>query len=51
MVVCKSDLHNDDNFLIAIDSTGFKVKTEANGFTVKSNVKRGYLKIHIAVDI
>jgi transposase len=47
----KSSLH-DDNFVIAIDSTGVKV-TNRGGEWIrhKWNVKRGYLKIHVAVDI
>jgi hypothetical protein len=47
----KSNLHAD-NFVIAIDSTGLKV-TNRRGEWIrhKWKVKRGYLKIHIAVDI
>ncbi len=47
----KSNLY-DDNFVIAIDSTGVKV-TNRGGEWIrhKWNVKRGYLKIHVAVDI
>jgi hypothetical protein len=47
----KSDLHNDDNFVIAIDSTGIKVTNRGEWIRHKWKVKRGYLKIHIAVDI
>jgi Transposase DDE domain len=49
--VNKSSLH-DDYFVIAIDSTGVKV-TNRGGEWIrhKWNVKRGYLKIHVAVDI
>jgi hypothetical protein len=45
----KSNLY-DDNFVIAIDSTGVKV-TNRRGEWIrhKWNVKRGYLKIHVAV--
>lgn len=45
----KSSL-NDDYFVIAIDSTGIKV-TNRRGEWIrhKWNVKRGYLKIHVAV--
>ena len=49
----KSSLQHDDNFVIAIDSTiGVKV-TNRGGEWIrhKWKVKRGYLKIHIAVDI
>ena len=47
----KSSLHNDDNFVIAIDSTGIKVTNRGEWIRHKWKVKRGYLKIHIAVDI
>ena len=46
----KSNLF-DDNFVIAIDSTGLKVTNRGEWIRHKWNVKRGYLKIHIAVDI
>ena len=46
----KSDLHND-NFVLAIDSTGLKVTNRGEWIRHKWKVKRGYLKIHIAVDI
>jgi IS5 family transposase len=46
----KSSLH-DDNFVIAIDSTGVKVTNRGEWIRHKWNVKRGYLKIHVAVDI
>ena len=46
----KSDLHNDDNFVIAIDSTVLKLQTEANGLDIMESKKRLF-KIHIAVDI
>ncbi len=42
---------NDDNFVIAIDSTGIKVTNRGEWIGHKWNVKRGYLKIHLAVDI
>jgi len=47
----KSIVH-EDNFVIAIDATGIKV-TNRRGEWIrhKWNVKRGYLKIHVAVDI
>ena len=47
----ESNLHNDDNFVIAIDSTGIKVTNRGEWVRHKWKVKRGYLKIHIAVDI
>ena len=40
-----------DNFVIAIDSTGIKVTNRGEWILHKWNVKRGYLKIHVAVDI
>ena len=46
----KSSLH-DDYFVIAIDSTGIKVSNRGEWIRHKWNVKRGYLKIHLAVDI
>ena len=41
----------DDYFVIAIDSTGIKVTNRGEWIRHKWNVKRGYLKIHVAVDI
>ena len=46
----KSSLY-DDNFVIAIDSTGIKISNRGEWIRHKWNVKRGYLKIHLAVDI
>ena len=46
----KSSLH-DDHFVIAVDSTGIKVTNRGEWIRHKWNVKRGYLKIHVAVDI
>ena len=46
----KTSLHAD-NFIIAIDSTGLKVTNRGEWIRHKWKVKRGYLKIHIAVDI
>ena len=48
--VTKSSLY-DDYFVIAIDSTGIKVSNRGEWIRHKWKVKRGYLKIHIAVDI
>ena len=42
---------HDDNFVIAIDSTDVKVTNRGEWIRRKWKVKRGYLKIHIAVDI
>ena len=36
----KSDLHNDDNFVIAIDSTGIKVTNRGEWIRHKWKVKR-----------
>lgn len=47
----KTSLQHADNFVIAIDSTGVKVTNRGKWIRHKWNVKRGYLKIHIAVDI
>ena len=46
----KSSLY-DDNFVIAIDSTGIKATNRGEWIRHKWKVKRSYLKIHIAVDI
>ena len=46
-----SSLQHDDYFIIAIDSTGIKVTNRGEWIRHKWNVKRGYLKIHVAVDI
>jgi hypothetical protein len=46
----ESRIH-DDYFIIAIDSTGIKVSNRGEWIRHKWNVKRGYLKIHVAVDI
>ena len=47
----KSSLQHDDFFVIAIDSTGIKVSNRGEWIRHKWSVKRGYLKIHLAVDI
>ena len=49
--VNNSSLQHDDYFIIAIDSTGIKVSNRGEWIRYKWNVKRGYLKIHVAVDI
>jgi len=46
----KSNTH-DDNFVIVIDATGVKVTNRGEWIRHKWNVKKGYLKIHVAVDI
>ena len=47
----RSSLQHDDFFVIAIDSTGIKVTNRGEWIRHKWNVKGGYLKIHVAVDI
>ena len=46
----ESSVHAN-NFVIAIDSTGVKVTNRGEWIRHKWNVKRGYLKIHVAVYI
>jgi hypothetical protein len=41
----------DDYIIIAIDGTGIKVTNRGQWLRDKWNIKKGYLKIHIAVDI
>ncbi len=46
------DDDDDDGIIIAIDSTGIKVTNRGQWMQDKWNIgKRGYLKIHVAVDI
>ena len=47
------DDDDDDEIIIAIDSTGIKVTSRGQWMQEKWNIKKkkGYLKIHIAVDI
>ena len=47
----KNNNNNDDYFVIVVDSTGIKVTNRGEWIRHKWKVKRGYLKIHIAVDI
>jgi hypothetical protein len=47
----KNKNNNDDYFVIVIDSTGIKVTNREEWMRHKWNVKRVYLKIHVAVDI
>ncbi len=42
---------NDDIIVIALDSTGIKVANRGEWMRHKWHVRRGYLKIHVAVDI
>ena len=41
----------DDYIVIAIDSTGIKVTNRGQWIRDKWNIRKGYLKIHIAVDV
>ena len=43
--------HVGNDIVIALDSTGIKVANRGEWIRHKWNVKRGYLKIHVAVDI
>ena len=43
--------HVGNNIVIAVDSTGIKVPNRGEWIRHKWNVRRGYLKIHVAVDI
>jgi hypothetical protein len=42
---------NDNYIIIAIDSTGIKVTNRGQWIRDKWNIRKGYLKIHIAVDV
>jgi pyrimidine operon attenuation protein/uracil phosphoribosyltransferase len=44
-------LGNDDDIVIALDSTGIKVANRGEWIRRKWHVRSGYLKIHVAVDI
>ena len=43
--------HVGNDIVIALDSTGIKVSNRGEWIRHKWNVRRGYLKIHVAVDI
>ena len=43
--------HIGNDIVIALDSTGIKVANRGEWMRHKWHVKRGYLKIHVAVDI
>lgn len=47
----KSKEFEDDYIIIAIDSTGIKVTNRGQWMRDKWNIRKGYLKIHIAVDV
>jgi hypothetical protein len=43
--------HVGNDIVIALDSTGIKVANRGEWIHHKWNVRRGYLKIHVPVDI
>jgi transposase len=45
------NISTNDYFVIAIDSTGIKVSNRGQWIRDKWNIRKGYLKIHLAVDI
>jgi hypothetical protein len=47
----KSREFEDDYLVIAIDSTGIKVTNRGQWLRDKWNIRKGYLKIHIAVNV
>jgi IS5 family transposase len=47
----QNEVGNDDDIVIAVDSTGIKVANRGEWMRHKWHVRRGYLKIHVAVDI
>ena len=42
------NISTDDYFVIAIDSTGIKVSNKGQWIRDKWNIRKGYLKIHLA---
>ena len=47
----KSNEFEEDYIIVAIDSTGIKVTNRGQWMRDKWNIRKGYLKIHIAVDV
>ena len=47
----KSKEFEDDYLVVAIDSTGIKVTNRGQWLRDKWNIRKGYLKIHIAVNV
>ena len=47
----RHEVGNDDDIIIALDSTGIKVANRGEWIRHKWHVRRGYLKIHVAVNI
>jgi hypothetical protein len=46
-----NDNGDDDDIIIALDSTGIKVANRGEWMRHKWQVRKGYLKIHVAADI
>ena len=47
----KINEHLGNDIVIALDSTGIKITNRGEWLPHKWNVRKGYLKIHVAVDI
>ena len=47
----KINEHLGNDIVIALDSTGIKITNRGERLPHKWNVRKGYLKIHVAVDI
>jgi hypothetical protein len=47
----RHEVGDDDDIIIALDSTGIKVANRGEWMRHKWHVRRGYLKIHVAVNI
>ena len=47
----RHEVGNDDGIIIALDITGIKVANRGEWIRHKWHVRRGYLKIHVAVNI
>ena len=48
---CKDQVSKDEYIIIAIDSTGIKVTNRGQWIRDKWGIRKGYLKIHIAINI
>ena len=46
----RHEVGNDDDIIIALDRTGIKVANRGEWIRHKWHVRRGYLKIHVAVN-
>lgn len=45
------EVRHDEDVTIAVDSSGIKVSNRGEWLRRKWKVRRGYLKVHIAVDV